>query len=474
MNTIKKFSYRIMNIQTGYIFVLLLVVRIPYLIAYYPGLMIYDTGSSIAQFYGLETHVVAISNMPDAILSNHHMILLTFLMGGFVKLGELLGSQNIGYFLYVLIQVLISNCIIAYSLHVIKCRINPIMYSVILIIYAFLPVISLWQITMSKDALFSTFIMLFSVLLFRAVCTKGELLNNTKFIFLFFFTALMCILTKQQGSYIIVICAIVLLVAYKRKALFTSILMLGVGVFYLTLFTNIILPSLHVAPSSKQEMMGFMFQQTAKYVVDYGEDVTQEEKRKINAVLPYSDLKELYNPYMQDPVKFEYNQNSSDIDRKEYIQTWFKMFFKHPDSYFSATLLNCSGFFLPGYENEYSYWPVYLEYSDILNDSECFELKNIKPPLIYSFLTVSIEHLGKVPIISLLFRSFFYVWIIIIGFFISLIRKRTDVIVYGLPILISIILLVISPDIEFRYVLPFVYFAPVFYAFIFLQRGEKI
>lgn len=98
MRQIKKIADKIMDARTTSILIALLIVRIPYLLAYYPGLMIYDTGSSIAQFYGFKTHVVAISNMPDAILSNHHMILFIYLMGGFVKLGDLLGSQNLGFF----------------------------------------------------------------------------------------------------------------------------------------------------------------------------------------------------------------------------------------------------------------------------------------------------------------------------------------------------------------------------------------
>ena len=473
MRQIKKIADKIMDARTTSILIALLIVRIPYLLAYYPGLMIYDTGSSIAQFYGFKTHVVAISNMPDAILSNHHMILFTYLMGGFVKLGDLLGSQNLGFFLYVLIQVLLSNLIISYGLKLIKHRVNSILYLIILLLYMFLPVISLWQLTMSKDAFFSAFIMLYSVMLFRIVDTHGEIFKNKKFVGVLLAVTLMCVLSKQQGSYIVLICAVVLLTVYKKRALFSSIVMALIGVFYLTIFTGIILPNLHVAPSSKQEMMGFMFQQTAKYVVDYGEDVTSEEKNAINAVLPFDDLAELYDPYMQDSVKFEYNQESTNEERTEYIKTWFEMFFKHPDSYFSATLLNCSGFFLPGYENEYSYWPVYLEHSEILNEHENFTLVNVKPPIIYSGMTVIVELLGRLPVISLLFKSFFYVWTMIVGIVISLIKKRFETLIYALPAILSICLLFITPDVEFRYVLPFVYFVPVFYASIFRKKEQK-
>lgn len=90
--------YKVTDLNQFQITMLLFISKIPYLIAYYPGFMIWDTASSIAQFYGFKTHVVSISPMPDAILSNHHMILFTYLMGGFVKFGELIGSQNFGFF----------------------------------------------------------------------------------------------------------------------------------------------------------------------------------------------------------------------------------------------------------------------------------------------------------------------------------------------------------------------------------------
>lgn len=51
MNVIKN---KIINAKISTTFLMLFIVRIPYLLAYYPGLMIYDTGSSIAQYYGIK------------------------------------------------------------------------------------------------------------------------------------------------------------------------------------------------------------------------------------------------------------------------------------------------------------------------------------------------------------------------------------------------------------------------------------
>ena len=89
--------------------VIFIICRIPYLIAYYPGLMIYDTASSILQFYGYPTFAASLSNVPGAILTNHHGVLYTLLMGGAVRLGELLGSQNTGFFIYILLQTVLGS-----------------------------------------------------------------------------------------------------------------------------------------------------------------------------------------------------------------------------------------------------------------------------------------------------------------------------------------------------------------------------
>lgn len=463
MNVIKN---KIINAKISTTFLMLFIVRIPYLLAYYPGLMIYDTGSSIAQYYGIKTHVVAISNMPDAILSNHHMILFTYLMGGFVKLGELLGSQNFGFFMYILIQVIFSNIIIAYGLKLIVHRVNERLYLIVFFIYMFLPVISLWQITMSKDAFFSAFIMLFSIILFRIVDTQGKILKNRRFVAIMIICTLMCVLSKQQGSYIVILCALLLILVYKRRVFLTSIMVIMIGVFYLTVFIGIILPKFHVAPSSKQEVMGFMFQQTAKYVVEHKNQVTPEEAETINRVLPYNDLEDLYDPYTQDLVKFRYKQKASGKERTEYIKTWGKMFFKHPNSYVSATFANCRGFFIPDFKDNYSYWPVYLEHSNQLNKYDIFKLVNIKPPVIYRTMTTIIELLGRIPVISILFKPFFYIWSMIIGMVIALIKKKVDTLIYILPSILSIGLLLITPDVEFRYVLPIVYLVPIIYAYI--------
>lgn len=283
----------------------------------------------------------------------------------------------------------------------------------------------------------------------------------------------MCVLTKQQGAYILLVCAVVLAIVYRKRIVKAIIPMIVISVFYLTVFCNIILPALNVAPSSKQEMMGFMFQQTARYVVDYPEDVTEEEENIIGKVLPYNKLQELYDPYSQDPVKFEYKQMATEEERSAYKNIWFKMFFKHPDSYIKATLENCSGFFIAHDTNDYIYWPVYLEHSDILNGHEVFKLHNCKPFPFYYIVNNIIELTGRTPLLKLLFKTYLYVWITIITLVVAFIKKNYYSYIYMMPVILSLALLIITPMFEFRYGLPFIYIMPMMYGFIFKQKIGK-
>ena len=64
----------------------------PYLIAFYPGTVCWDLGEMVAQFFGQRP------------MDTWHPVFLTWVIGGCVWLGRLVGSDNLGAALYTLIQ----------------------------------------------------------------------------------------------------------------------------------------------------------------------------------------------------------------------------------------------------------------------------------------------------------------------------------------------------------------------------------
>ena len=95
-------------------------------------------------------------------------------------------------------------------------------------------------------------------------------------------------------------------------------------------------------------------------MVEYQNDVTEYEKGVISSVLDYDHLTENYDPTLQDPVKYTFNQSATTEMLNDYYRVWWKMFLRHPDSYIQATLNNTYGFF---YINRNSSI-AYLEFSN--------------------------------------------------------------------------------------------------------------
>lgn len=64
----------------------------------------------------------------------------------------------------------------------------------------------------------------------------------------------------------------------------------------------------NIEPGGIQEALSLPFQQTARYVKEHEEEVTQEEKEAIKGVLAYNKLGKYYNPKISDPVKATYKK----------------------------------------------------------------------------------------------------------------------------------------------------------------------
>ena len=75
-----------------------------------------------------------------------------------------------------------------------------------------------------------------------------------------------------------------------------------------------------------------MFQQTARYAVEYPGEIDDYEKQVLDA--NFQGMEHLYNydPRINDPVKIYYNHS----DFKGYLKVWLHQFFKHPGVYFES------------------------------------------------------------------------------------------------------------------------------------------
>ena len=86
-------------------FLIIFVLWLVYLIPFLPGNTAGDGNFQLAQFFR------------HAPMTNHHPFFTTIFEGGIVYIGHSLGSDNLGLFLYVFVQLLICCAIYSYSIY---------------------------------------------------------------------------------------------------------------------------------------------------------------------------------------------------------------------------------------------------------------------------------------------------------------------------------------------------------------------
>ena len=422
---------------------------LPYLILLYPGTASSDTSTQILMF--LDYHNPFIDDQlklsavtgPDIHITNHHPYFTSVIFGLFAKIGlGLFGNINVGIVLYSVFQMLCFS--IEYSVFIRyfhRIGLKDKGCKGLLIVFALFPFFPMMAICMVKDTLFALTYIPFSMMCFELMRTKGEALNQKRFLVLLMIFALLMTLTKQQGVYFLFVIMIIYLIYFRKKAVKILITLIIPVLFYVIIWSHILLPALHVAPGGKQEMMGLMFQHTARYVTKYPKEVTEEEKKSISSVLDYDRLPELYKSSLHDPVKVTFNQNATGDMLKDYYKTWFSMFKKHPSCYVEATIANCYSFF---YMNQ----KPMLYYINFKNRVEEGSEYFVKQPSesVYSFFIITRQIIRRLPLLATLYCESLYVLLTISLLGYNLYKKKYKNLLAMIFTILSVGILLICPQ----------------------------
>ena len=436
---------------------------LPYYILFFPGLGNPDTSMQIAWYLHYPTEWLQYSAVrgPEVYATNHHPYFTTLLYGAFAKIGLLLdGNIFYGVALYCLCQMLVMALVLTGVWFYLRrlglpgrsCKVG-------LVFTALFPLCPLYAITMLKDTLFGLVCLTFSILLFEVARTRGERLKHNWFCGLLILNGLLVALTKNQGVYFVAAAAVFCLIFCRRRLRAAVSLVLPVVLFQFV-WLQVLLPTWNVAPGGRQEVLGPLFQQTARYVVMYPEDVTGEEADAIRAVIDYDHLAELYVPTLSDDVKFTYNQDATEEELSAYFQAWARMLRRHPDAYLQALLNNVYGSFYLGHQTA-------LSYTDFDNRevADYPELVVEKTPLlerVQPIAQILLAAVQRVPGVGLLFCVGFYPWVVLFLFLDVLRRKQYVQILAQLPAILSVAVLLVSPvSGSYRYAMPMIFMLPL-------------
>mgnify|MGYP007003801084 FL=1 len=454
---------------------------VPYMIIMAPGAMGTDTRDQFAQVLGngeMSWSPGTVLREPDDILlTNHHPVAHTLLLGIFLKFGELIGSYFAGIELYCVLQSIVFASALTYS--VIKLQEYGMSERLAKIVYLFFtlcPLFPLWGMTTFKDTPFSIMLLVVTLLLYDAFKTPEKFTKSKYWILAAALFVLL--LVRNNGFYIVLLLLPFTVIHFRKDKKFVlkiiSVMLIPILLFKVG-FTGVAFKVAGVNDGSPREMLSVPFQQTARYIVEFENEVTPEEKDSILTILgggevTLNEIAQKYVPDRSDSVKGLYNKYATTEDLLNYFKTWFAQLAKHPACYVEAFLnLNFSWFSFDSNHDAIYYngntdktIPDYLEG---LDNPKALDGAR-------SAVSQMVNMLDRIPIVSCLFEFSFYTWCYVIIFLAMLMRKRYTELLVCLPIFANYAICFVGPVAYMRYVIPMIVCIP-FVIFITFSRSKN-
>ncbi|WP_191560040.1 DUF6020 family protein [Metabacillus idriensis] len=318
------------------------------------------------------------------------------------------------------------------------------------VFFAISPVNSIYSITIWKDVLYSAFLLLFIVLVFNIVKTKGLWIKSKSHFFFFIITSLSLIFFRHNGFPVFIVTMILILVFYWNVKKQVIIGLTSVAIIYL-LVTGPVFNILGVKPSDPNEALSIPTQQLATIIIEDG-NISESQEEYLNEIFPIELWKERFNPYNTNPIKFswgEYNREVIFDDTKKYFSTWLELCIQNPK-------LALKGFFThtslvwqihqpkePGYTDTFVTNVYYGNKQGLENT-----IINEKITLAANkYLTVTKEMFG-----SIIWRPANYAFMILLLTFIGYLRNDFRIWFVSLPLLLNTAAVMAAlPAQDFRY-----------------------
>lgn len=449
--------------------IIILVAWLPYFICFYPAILSPDPSNQILQYFGKPTHYIDGVKLLDenVVITNHHPVFHTFILGGFAKIGYNLGNINFGLFLFSCFQVFIVISAILYTLIYLKKIKTPFLYHfIILLIFALVPVFPLYALSSVKDTIFGALLIFYLIEFHKLITTKNY--SKKEYVILGILILIM-MLVRNNGIYIILFSILSLIIIVKDKRIPLLIVMF-LSLFVYEAHNRILLPSMHITMGSVREMLSVPFQQTARYVKYHSADLSRNEIQTIDKILGYNTLGERYKANIADPVKNEYNKDTTTEDLIEYFKVWFSCFFRHPGTYFNATINTIYGYFYPNTSN----WYIYHNYDNRLKE-EGFDYH-------YNNLAIGREILSGygvsfpyIPLIGSLVNIGLIIWTYLFILTYLIVENKKKLIPILIPALILLLTCIVGPvNTYFRYMVPIVMSLPLIIGILFNTKKETL
>ena len=328
---------------------LLLLAWLPVYLAYYPGICAYDapvqTGQIMEHYY-----------------FDHHPIVHTLFLQGMLWLGShIFGSVNAGMAFYTAVQMLLLAAAMAYGMLVLHRRgIAAIGQIVIQIWGMFFPFHWYMSVSMTKDTVFSAFLLLQLVSMADLLWEdRNSWRPGIRDLFYALGTVGM-ILFRNNGKYAMIVLLAFTFLTFcfgkKARKLWGRLLVISGVAFCVGLFVlSAIFSATHAEQGDRREMLSMPIQQLSRCMIYHGgvgvlaeDDGTMdaEDKALINDFILDEAYRD-YDPGIADPVKRHTNTYVVRYRSGEFIRVYLHLLGEYPGDMINAALATNAGFLSP-------------------------------------------------------------------------------------------------------------------------------
>lgn len=462
LTIIKYYLVTLQSVTTGKrwwlgAFVLLTLLWLPYLLAYYPGILTADSFTSLLQAKDL------------SLLYNHIPVMYTLMVALFTRIGWSIGDANFGIFLFSFVQLLVMAGVLSYLAYWVRMKVRKAFAAwLVLLFYGLNLTMAMYSITMWKDVLFSAWIALLCLFLFDVALENGKILEERKGLKQLCILFALISFGRNNGIYVVVFCWFILLLFYKhiRKKIF---LWGGSTILIILLIQGPGYKICGIDQSGFAESVGIPLQQIS-YTSIYDGPLQETEREFLEKIIPLQIIEEDYSPVSADNIKFnaEFNTAFFEQNKADFIKMYFKLLPEHFGSYVESYLLSTSGFWkieetgwLVGegiYENDMGFYTV-----DYLKQYTNIDMKE--------GMSDRITHMRQ----SLITNVGIMVWLVFLYTIVCFRQRQSWKAYLALPLIGCWLTIMIATPVfaQFRYIYYYHIMLPVICVMLFMKREES-
>ena len=441
-------------------FLIMILFWLIYIIAFYPVILSPDPSFQIKQYFNEHTKYIdwVIQVNKNVNMTTHHPVIHTCLLGICIQIGRILINDNFGLFIYSFLQIITLASVLSYTIYFsLKHSVSRKWCIILLLIYSLIPMFPLYAMSGVKDTYYTSFIILYVLFLFDMVTFYKNNKISWKYAIYITLVSFLIILFRNNGIYVILLTfPLLILFIRPNRWKFTLVFLLLLGGNQL--YNKVIIPSLGISEGSIREVLSIPFQQTARYVKYHDNELTDKQKKQIDTIIGYNDLKERYNPEKADPVKNNYNKYTTTKELISYFKdVWLDGLMKHPTTYMEATIHNTYGYFYPNSMK----WYIYYKYDNRITENNLVDYHYNSLSSVRNILSKNAIMYPYYPVVGLLANIGFSTWIIFLLAVYVIDHKKKEYLIVLSPLLVTLLVCIASPvNTYFRYAMPYVFMIP--------------